>query len=74
MKIIQISLKFVPKGPIDNKPALVQIMAWHWTQAIIWTNDRLGNWRIYALLGLNELKTNLPLVPHICESSQHWFS
>ena len=26
---IEISLKFVPKGPIDNIPALVQIMAWH---------------------------------------------
>ena len=26
---IKISLKFVPKGPIDNIPALVQIMAWH---------------------------------------------
>ena len=25
---IQISLKFVPKGPIDNKSALVQVMAW----------------------------------------------
>ena len=25
---IQISLKFVIKGPIDNDPALVQIMAW----------------------------------------------
>ena len=25
---ILISLKFVPKGPIDNNPALVQIMAW----------------------------------------------
>ena len=25
---IKISLKFVPKGPIDNKPALVQVMAW----------------------------------------------
>ena len=25
---ITISLKFVPKGPIDNIPALVQIMAW----------------------------------------------
>ena len=25
---IQISLKFVAKGPIDNIPALVQIMAW----------------------------------------------
>ena len=25
---IQISLKFVPKGPINNIPALVQMMAW----------------------------------------------
>ena len=25
---IKISLKFVPKGPINNKPALFQIMAW----------------------------------------------
>ena len=25
---IQISLKLVPKSPIDNKPALVQVMAW----------------------------------------------
>ena len=25
---IKISLKFVPKGPISNIPALVQIMAW----------------------------------------------
>ena len=27
--LIQISLKFVPKIPINNTPALVQIMAWH---------------------------------------------
>ena len=25
---IEISLKFVPKGPINNIPTLVQIMAW----------------------------------------------
>ena len=28
---IKISLKFVPKGLIDNNPALVQIMAWRRT-------------------------------------------
>ena len=28
INFITISLKFVPKGPIDNIPALVQIMAW----------------------------------------------
>ena len=26
---IQISLKFIPKGPFANKSALVQVMAWH---------------------------------------------
>ena len=25
----QLNLKFVPISPIDNKPALVQVMAWH---------------------------------------------
>ena len=28
---IRISLKFVPKSPIDNVPALVQVMAWRQT-------------------------------------------
>ena len=27
--LIKISQKFVPKGSIDNNPALVKIMAWH---------------------------------------------
>ena len=30
---IQISLKFVPRSPNDNKPALVQVMAWRRTVA-----------------------------------------
>ena len=30
---ISTSLKFVPKGPIDNKSALVQVMAWRWPGA-----------------------------------------
>ena len=29
--LIRISLKFVPDGPIDNKSALVQVMAWRRT-------------------------------------------
>ena len=28
--LIPVSLKFVPKGPIDNKSVLVQEMAWRW--------------------------------------------
>ena len=27
----RISLKYVPRIPIDNKPALVQVMDWHRT-------------------------------------------
>ena len=29
--LIKFSLKYVCKGPIDNNPALVQILAWHWS-------------------------------------------
>ena len=28
---IRISLKFIPKGPIDNRSALIQVMTWHQT-------------------------------------------
>ena len=31
--LIQTSLKLVPRSPIDNKPALVQVMAWRQTGA-----------------------------------------
>ena len=27
--LTQITLKFVPEGPLDKKSALVQFMAWH---------------------------------------------
>ena len=30
---IRISLKFVPRSPVDNKPGLVQVMAWRRTGA-----------------------------------------
>ena len=39
---IKISLKFVPTGPINNNPALVQV-----TSAITWTNADPVYWRIY---------------------------
>ena len=40
--LIQVSLKFIPNGPINNKPTLVQIMVWHSRvhhSTIIWIND-----------------------------------
>ena len=54
---IQISLKFVPNSTIDNKQALVQLMAWHqWLgtkrqQAIICTNADPVPWGTYAGIG-----------------------
>ena len=47
-----ISLQFIPLGPIDNKPALVQMNR---RQAIIETNDGTVYWHIYTSLGLSEL-------------------
>ena len=60
--LIKISLTFVPKGPIDNPPALVYIRR----QAIIWTNAGPINWRIYATLGGDEL-TQMFIVS-VCKS------
>ena len=54
---IQISLKFVPKGPINSIPALVQIMAWRQSAPIYR--------RIYASLDLNELIQWLGLLRRI---------
>ena len=48
---IQISWKFVPEGPIDNKSALVQVMAWHRTgNKPFITKADLVHQRIYAAL------------------------
>ena len=56
--LVEISVKFVPKGPIDNYPALVQIMAWRPIGA-----DPI-HWSIYAALGEDEL-THWDQVTHI---------
>ena len=45
---IQISLKFGPEGPLDNKSMLVKVTAW--------TNVDPVHWRIYVALGGDELK------------------
>ena len=39
---IKISLKFVPQGPINNIPALVQIMAWRLTLFFLGFNQHCG--------------------------------
>ena len=54
---IKISPKFIPKGAINNIPALVQIMAWRPGQATSHYLNQwcLDYWQIYGSLGPNEL-------------------
>ena len=53
---LKITLQFVPKVPINNIPALVQISAWRRWGASHYLNQWwLVYWRIYASLGLKEL-------------------
>ena len=54
---IKISLKFVPKGPINNIVALVQIMAWRRSGDKPLSESMMVSLltHIYASLGLNEL-------------------
>ena len=51
---IQISWKYVPKGPVDKKPALIQIMAWRWIGDKPWWEPISAEFAD-AYIGLNEL-------------------
>ena len=56
---IKISLKFVPRGPINNIPALVQIMAWRQSGDKPLSEPKLNRFTdIYAALGGDELTEN----------------
>ena len=73
---IQISLKFVPKCSIDNKPALIQVMAWRRTgtkplpEPMITQFTNAYMWHLWE----NEL-THCGRVMDICLSKlgQRWF-
>ena len=53
---MKISLKFVPKGPIDINPALVQIMSWRRIGAKSLSEPMLTQFTdIYSALGRDEL-------------------
>ena len=56
---IKISPKFVPKGLINNIPALVQIMAWRWPGDKPLSEPMMVNWRINLSPSLNELHNEL---------------
>ena len=55
--LIQISLKFVPKGMFIKKSALVQVMAWHRTgdEPFTWLIDDTIHWHHMVSLIGNEL-------------------
>ena len=56
---IKISLKFVPKGPISNIPALVQLMAWRRPGDKPLSEPMMIRLRLNSL-GLNELSIRFP--------------
>ena len=59
--LIRISLKFVPKGAVNNIPSLVQIMAW------CWPDDKPLSETIMVNLLMHICVTRLQLVkPSIC--------
>ena len=74
--LIKISRKFVPKGPIDNKSALYQVMAWRQTDS----NNTMGVLVLYCVCVCVHVHANLPhlrpvfyLYPwrwHLCRN--HW--
>ena len=53
--MIRISLKFVPKGPIDNNWALVQVMAWHRTDNKPLSGPKLTQFRVAYVQHLEEM-------------------
>ena len=63
----KISLKFIHKGPINNIPALVQIMAWGRSGDKPLSEPMMVSfWRIYASLGLNELTWGIVTETKVC--------
>ena len=60
--LIQISLKFIPRSPIDNKPALVEVMAWCQVGDKPSRQPMMTQFTdIYAALGGDELINSLDL-------------
>ena len=70
---IIISLKFVPKGPINNIPALVQIMAWYLSGDKPLSEQMMARlpMHIYASLALNELMLYIYNISHLI-TTRHW--
>ena len=66
---IKNSLKFLPKSPINNKPAPGQIMGWSWTGNKPLSEPKLYPF-IYASLSLDELTVDESIVPTLRHPSK----
>ena len=65
--LIKISLKYVLKGPIDNNPALIWIMAWRWTGYKPLSEPMTAYFGCaYMLLVLSELRHRCNMQHKIC--------
>ena len=68
---------FVPKGPIDNIPVLVQIMAWcrpgdkPLSEPIMWLTDPLGQ---SASISSHHENVLPRIYTHVANLSCHWFT
>ena len=58
--LIKISLKYVPKGPINNIPALVQIVAWH----------RIGDKPLFEPMSTWFIDTYVPHMGEVSSSNE----
>ena len=68
---VQISLKYITKDPIDNRPSLAQIMAWCWTGKKPLSEPMLAQFgNTDVSLGFNELRAHK--VMNYRYSILHW--
>ena len=66
---IKIQLKLVLKAPIENKAALVRVMAWRRTGDKPLSEQMLNQqWRMYVALGREELRDPLATLYHPADS------
>ena len=72
--LIRISPKFAPKGPIDNNPGLVQIMAWHWIGENPLSEPMLNWFTDVYIYGTRGGWVNLPSTRSSCIHSRVLFT
>ena len=53
--LIRISLKFVPKGPVDNESVLAQVMAWGQTGDRVFSEPMVTRFTDVQIAALGEM-------------------